>query len=257
MRLLANPKFLAVYSGVLTLVFAVTMVWGVTRRTVLASTGKSGRTAEFDQITVHRINVVEADGTTRLVIASTAEFPGAYFKGKEMGRPDRKGEAGMLFMNDEGTEDGGLLFGGYRDADGTSHSWGHLSFDEYEKDQTLTQDMQEDGTKHSAGYEVNDNGAGHITPEVLDMYNKAQALPHDTPEQRAAAQRAFDDLLTKYPIRTIQRAYLGRERDSSAALHLRDAAGHDRILLRVAADGTPQMEFLDATGKVTDRWPSH
>jgi hypothetical protein len=28
-----------------------------------------------------------------------------------------------------------------------------------------------------------------------------------------------------------------------------------RILLRVAEDGTPEMQFLDALGKVTAQWP--
>ena len=159
-------------------------------------------------------------------------------------------------MNDEGTEDGGLLFGGYKDAAGTEHAWGHLSFDEYERDQTLTEDMQQDGDKRNAGYEVNDNGPGHITPEMFDEFNKAKALPLNTPAQQAAAQSAFDALLKKYPIRTVQRAYLGRERDASSALHLRDAQGHDRIVLRVAADGTPQMQFLDAAGKAVQQWPT-
>src|SRR5215472_5113768 len=47
---------------------------------------------------------------------------------KEMPRPDRNDSAGMLFMNDEGTENGGMLFGGYQSSDGKFHSWGHLSF---------------------------------------------------------------------------------------------------------------------------------
>lgn len=255
MKLFSSQSFLVVYSGVLTVAFAASVFFGFGHETVLASTGGKGRRAEFDQITVHRINVIEADGTPRMVIANTAEFPGAFMKGKEMARPDRKGQAGLLFLNNEGTEDGALIFGGYKDADGTPHAWGHLSFDEYEQDQTLTEDMQQDGQRRSAGYEINDNGLGHITPEVLDLYNKAQALPHDTPEQREIAQHVFDDLLAKYPIKTVQRAYLGREPDSATALHLRDAVGRDRIVLRVGSDGKPQMLFLDRTGKPTHQWP--
>lgn len=254
MKILSNPRFLAVYSGVLTVVFAATVVLGLTHGLVYAH--EDGKHAEFDQITVHRINVVEQDGTTRLVIANKAQFPGGYYKGKQLDRPDRTGAAGFLFMNDEGTEDGGLLWGGNKDEKGVEHAWGHLSFDEYERDQTLAQDMQQDGDRRSAGYEVNDNGTGHITPEMLDEFNRAKALPLNTPEQQATAQKAFDALLKKYPIRTVQRAYLGRERDASSALHLRDAQGHDRIVLRVAADGTPAMQFLDATGKTTHQWPS-
>jgi hypothetical protein len=162
MKILSNPRFLALYSGVLTVTFAATVFFGHTLGPVLASTGKNGRRADFDQITVHRINVLEADGTPRLVIANTAEFPGGFYKGKELIRPDRKGQAGLLFMNNEGTEDGGLIFGGYKDADGTPRAWGHLSFGEYEQDQTIAENMQQDGRTRSAGYEITDNGVATL-----------------------------------------------------------------------------------------------
>jgi hypothetical protein len=38
-------------------------------------------------------------------------------------------------------------------------------------------------------------------------------------------------------------------------LRLRDPEGRTRILLRVGADGTPAMQFLDASGKITHEWP--
>jgi hypothetical protein len=52
-RFLSSRRFLAVYSGLLTLVFAVTVLAGFTRWSENAS---------FDQITVRRINVVKPDG---------------------------------------------------------------------------------------------------------------------------------------------------------------------------------------------------
>ncbi len=39
--------------------------------------------AAFDSITVHRINVVEPDGTLRMVISNHASFPGVIRHGKE------------------------------------------------------------------------------------------------------------------------------------------------------------------------------
>jgi len=72
--------------------------------------------ANFDQITVHRINVVEPDGTLRLVISNHAALPGIIVHGKE--QPFPRPQAGMLFYNDEGSENGGLIFGGRRNAAG-------------------------------------------------------------------------------------------------------------------------------------------
>jgi hypothetical protein len=51
------------------------------------------------------------------------------------------------------------------------------------------------------------------------------------------------------------RASLERDPNKAAALRLRDPEGRTRILLRVAADGTPDMQFLDASGTITHEWP--
>jgi hypothetical protein len=259
MRLFSHPRFLAGYSGVLTVVFAATVALGLKNGVSIlhpVHAEESARNATFDQITVHRINIVEPDGTPRLVIANEATFPGYFFKGKEGARPDRVGQAGLLFMNNEGTENGGLIFGGYQGSDGVPHAWGHLSFDEYEQDQTLSLDTDQDGTTRHAGIRIWDNGPGHITPEVIEAFSKAKTMPADTPEHIAAAQKVMEELLTKYPIKEVPRAYLGRDRQKGSSLQLNDAAGHTRIMLRVAADGTPTMQFLDALGKVMSQWPA-
>ena len=63
----------------------------------------------FDEITVGRINIVEPDGTKRMVISNRAQFPGDFHQGKEGARPDRRSFAGMIFVNEEGTENGGFI----------------------------------------------------------------------------------------------------------------------------------------------------
>lgn len=253
LRLLAHPRFLAVYSAVLTVAFIATVAVDFvahSTRTVLGAEQHDFRHPDFDQLTVHRINVVEPDGTPRLVISDKAEFPGGFFKGREFSRADRSG-AGMLFMNDEGTENGGMMWGGERSADGQFHSSGHLSFDEYEQDQTLSLDTEQDGAERSASYQINDNASSTLfTPDVLAAFSSVKAM-----QEGPAKKQAWKDLLAKYPVKLPPRASLAREPDKAAVLRLRDPEGHTRILLRVAADGTPTMQFLDGTGKVTHEWP--
>jgi hypothetical protein len=53
MKALSSPRFVAIYSGALTLVFVATVFWGFLRM----------RNPHFDIITARRINVVEPDGT--------------------------------------------------------------------------------------------------------------------------------------------------------------------------------------------------
>jgi hypothetical protein len=238
----------------LTIVFVLTVSiaiahGGIALLRVSGAEQHDDRHPDFDQLTVHRLNVVEPDGTPRLVISDKAEFPGGFFKGREFTRSDRQ-EAGMLFMNNEGTENGGMLFGGYQSTDGKQHSFGHLSFDEYELDQTLSMDTNQDGETRETAYQINDNGATLLTPEVIAAYSASRAMP-DGPEK----QKALAAVAAKYPIKLRGRASLERDVDKSAVLRLRDPDGHTRILLRVAPDGTPTMQFLDAAGKVTHEWP--
>jgi hypothetical protein len=58
MKFMASPRFLTIYSGVLTAVFAVTILGGF---------AGSGKKAAFEEIFVQRINIVELDGTLRMV----------------------------------------------------------------------------------------------------------------------------------------------------------------------------------------------
>jgi hypothetical protein len=252
-RFLSSPRFLAAYSGVLTVVFALTVSLEIAHGGLPRVSGAEQHDphhADFDQLTVHRINIVEPDGVTRLVISDKAEFPGGFFKGHEFSRADRQ-EAGMLFMNDEGTENGGMLFGGYQSSDGKMHSSGHLSFDGYEQDQTMSLDADQEGDERETTYQINDKvGDTLFTPEWMAAHTALRAMP-DGPQK----QKALAEFRAKYPYALLQRAALSRDPDKSAALRLRDPQGHTRILLRVAADGTPTMQFLDASGKVMHQWP--
>ncbi|MGE0555764.1 MAG: hypothetical protein AB7R55_20220, partial [Gemmatimonadales bacterium] len=65
----------------------------------------------FDEIDVQRINVVEPDGSYRMVIANKAKSIGPIAYGKPFGYPGGT-RPGIIFFNDEGTENGGLTFGG-------------------------------------------------------------------------------------------------------------------------------------------------
>ena len=117
----------------------------------------SSRSSTFDQITVHRINVVEPDGTLRMVISNKADLPGVIVKGKEQPPQDRP-QAGMLFYNDEGSENGGLIFGGRKDSSGNVvDSGGSLSFDKYGANQIVQIAGVDDKTDQFAGMAIRDD----------------------------------------------------------------------------------------------------
>jgi hypothetical protein len=140
-------QVLITYSAILSTTFAIVLLMGA----------KAHRNEAFDNIQVHRINIVEPDGTLRMVISNHDQMPGVIVKGKEFPKVDRP-EAGMLFYNDEGSENGGLIFGGHRNEKGEIINSGvSLSFDKYGQSRQIVQLAGVDDKDNKfAGLAVND-----------------------------------------------------------------------------------------------------
>src|SRR6266550_1120179 len=143
-------KILVAYSTVLTTLLAA----------AASAPPAAAKVQRLDEINVHRINVREADGTLRLVISNHARLPGVIVRGKENPPVDRP-YAGMLFYNDEGTENGGLVFGGHRNANGEVVDSGvNLSFDRYGASSQFVQLAGVDDSKnHIVGLILSDTEA--------------------------------------------------------------------------------------------------
>src|ERR1044072_3523894 len=91
----------------------------------------------FTEIDVERINIVEPDGRLRLVISNRPRSIGPIYKGKPFGYAGGT-RPGIIFFNDEGTENGGLTFTGMRRPDGTYVSSTGMSFDQFNQDEGVT-----------------------------------------------------------------------------------------------------------------------
>jgi hypothetical protein len=240
-RFFSSQRFLAAYSGLLTLVFLLTVLTGFARVAPNQS---------FDEITVHRINVVEPDGTIRLVLTNATNSPGIYIKNKEYPHPNGRKSAGLLFFDNDGTEDGGVSYGISKDASGNVvESDGHLSFDQYMQDQIFTIDAGRDGDKKFSLLRMDDRGDYPIT-DALEALTRIRKLPAD--QQPAELKKFLETHPGDHP-----RVVLGRARDGSSTLQLKDGEGRDRLVLRVAPDGTPKLQFLDAAGKVISELPQN
>lgn len=117
---------------------------------------RSDKKATFDEVQLHRLDVVEPDGTLRMVISNRARLPGVIVKGKEQPPSDRP-QAGMIFYNDEGSENGGLIFGGRKNERGeVEDSGGSLSFDKYDANQIVQLAGVDDKSDKFAGLAVSD-----------------------------------------------------------------------------------------------------
>jgi hypothetical protein len=202
-----------------------------------------GRPGKLDELTVGRLNVVEPDGTPRMIIASRARFPGSFTRGKEIARPDRRDLAGILFVDDEGTENGGLVQNGQLDKDGKPRAGLSLTFDRFRQDQMLQLVLAEDGDQASAGVRINDQPS-HRQFSVDDLMRLTTELDRLPPDQRAAAVRNHEQLGHLGHAR----GYFGT-RDGSARLALNDPQGRPRLVLSVSPQGEPSIALLDEAGK--------
>jgi hypothetical protein len=201
--------------------------------------------ARFGEIDVERINIVEPDGSLRMVISDKTRFPGGIIRGKEY--PHDRQTAGVLFFNDEATENGGLIFGGRKEKDGTTMSYGGLSFDAYEQDEVLTLTARHSGGRKTSGMAIIDRPDFPIV-EAFEALARVRSLPQD---QQEAEWEKF--LASKPAPRS--RLYLGRSPDDSVGLRLLDTRGRERIQIQVEGDGTPVIKFLDAEGRVIAQLP--
>lgn len=197
------------------------------------------------EITVERINVVDRDGTLRLVIADKDRMHPGAMDGRTIRRP--RPVAGLLFFNDEGDEVGGLTYTG-RETGETRTAEAGLMFDQLKQDQTIGISYTEGNGQRRAGFQVWDRPDSHLSA-LFDEVDRANRLTDP-----AARQAALDAMHAKAP-KAHERVYVGKQRDRAAVVSLGDAEGRPRLRLHVEADGAAAIEFLDENGKVTDPLP--
>jgi hypothetical protein len=207
------------------------------------------RREKFTEIDVERINVVEPDGKYRMVISNRPRSIGPIYKSKPFGYPGGT-RPGIIFFNDEGTENGGLTFTG-KDTAGKFRASTHMSFDQFNQDQVLNLDYTDNGSQRLVGISMLDRAQVDIHDMVAER-DSIMKLTDST--ARAAALRQWAGPRKGVPLQA-RRVFLGRNETKAALLMLSDQNGKTRIRLAVDSAGTPSLEFLDDEGRVTSRVP--
>jgi hypothetical protein len=202
---------------------------------VAAGFRHSDESLRLDELTVTRINVVDSTGRVRLRISGS--FP-----------PRRSDLAGILFVNNDGIEAGGLVYRG-RKVDGKVSAAGTLTMDQYNEDQVVAMQYSQDGARRIAGLTINDR-PDTLGPELKELYRTLDPMP-ESPRRDSIARA----LLAKVPLdqRATRRVFIGRDSSKSAVVSLADRAGIPRIQLLVDSLGQASINFLDPQGKVLRR----
>jgi hypothetical protein len=176
-----------------------------------------GQAVKFDEITAHRLNIVEDDGTVRAVLTSGGRAPGPIIDGRE---GHRKFSLGGLIIYDRAGEEQG----GYAVSDPTPGGTTAMTTLDYDRGEAVAmfRRIGKDG-----------RGSG-------GLFLSDQPPPGATPDQAVSVDRRRIKL---------------QNPDQNAEILLADTQGRDRIRLRVDKSGEARIEILDAQGRVVYRAP--
>ena len=215
---------------------------------VVAATAfrQAGPAKSAGEITVERINIVDANGTLRMVLAGKDRMHPGVMDGITIDRP--RPVAGMLFFNDEGDEVGGLTYTGTM-AGGRGRANAGIMFDQLKQDQTIGISYQESNGQRSAGLQVWDRSDTVRLSVLIAKLNAANKLPAGAERDQAVA--AIRSTAPPGP----RRVFVGKTADKAATMVLSDGDGRARLRLAVDAAGNPRIEFLDESGRIVARIP--
>ncbi|MFN8571519.1 MAG: hypothetical protein U0132_05630 [Gemmatimonadaceae bacterium] len=233
-------RSLRAYAVGVTVVFAASSIMAFSR---------APQKARFTEIDVERINIVEPDGKLRMVLSNRPRSIGPIYKGRPFGYEGGT-RPGIIFFNDEGTENGGLTFTGRQKSDGTYEASSGFSFDQFNQDQVLYFQYDDNNGTRRTGLTIADRANSDIF-DVVARRDSIQKLP-----EGPARNEAMQQLLRPGGVPLFaQRVYVGRDRARSAVLNLSDPEGRPRLRLVVDSTGTASIQFLDERGVVTARYP--
>jgi hypothetical protein len=194
-----------------------------------------------------QINIREKDGTLKAVLSNSEGF-------SKIGESRRQGVpfSGLMFYNQEGDEEGGLVYSGKaipggQDADVT------LTFDQYRQDQNIYLHHEE---HKDARMRSIDDGLTIISrpdwSQVKEEYTLYAAMDKLSGEERDALRLTS---LQEGKIST-RRLFVGDRRGvkdntpyDDAGIFIKNRWGRDSIKLYVDYDNKPHLEVYDQLGK--------
>ena len=250
-RMERELRLLKVHAIISTAVIGVLLL-GAFRQAAPPEAARNAEKVRFDEIDVQRINIIEPNGTLRMVLSNAARSQGPLYKGKPFFYTGtERPRTGIIFFNEQGTETGGLIFGGRQLGDTGYAGLGHLSFDQFNQDQVIALQYVDRNGKRRMGIQFNDRHNTNIF-EWANRRDSLRKLP-DSPAKTEALRRLQEG--EPNDPRVAERVYVGRDTLKNAILKLSDRLGKPRIRLLVDSLGAARLEFLDADGRVTHRIP--
>lgn len=201
----------------------------------------------FDEINVKRINIIEKDGTIRMVISNKELQHSGRMNGKDWVKRER--QAGMIFFNDLGDECGGLIYENKLRGDGSMKNGMSITMDQYKDDQVIqilnNESIKGDKISSERGFSVN----AYKSLGGIDARNKAYE----------EAGKIKDEKLRKQKLQEISKnqgsnklLFLGKTMGNSQGLFIADQSGQPKLMVYVDEKGDPKIQTFNEKGEVKD-----
>jgi hypothetical protein len=204
-------------------------------------------TQRVDVLNAHQINISEKDGTLKAVLSNSEGF-------SKIGESRKQGVpfSGLMFYNQEGDEEGGLVYSGKaipggQDADVT------LTMDQYRQDQNVYLHHEE---HKDAQTRTIDDGLTVISRPDQSQEKEEYALYEAMDKLSAEARDALKLKSLQEGKISTRRLFVGDRRGmkgnvayDDAGLFIKNRWGRDAIKLYVDYDNKPHLEVYDPLGK--------
>ena len=207
---------------------------------LLSGFGINDHQQNFKEITVERINIVEPDGSLKMVISNSSKQHPGMINGESLNKRDR--DPGIIFFNEEQDEVGGLLYSGNKEEGATFV----LSVDQYKNDQVMQymHYTNEDGSNRY-GMQFWDRDKEFTLPVLNSVMDSLDQEGYNFQQKLTYLKERNDGRPVSAP-----RLFIGRNYNREAGLFIQDKLGTDRLRFYVDSTNRPKIEVLDSTGRV-------
>ncbi len=222
---------------------------------VMSSFNKNEPDVKYRELTAERINIVNQDGTPVMVISNKQRIAGPVIGGKKYPVSTSEGReymAGIIFFNETGDEMGGLVFNSFKMPNGRIAGIGHLSFDRFNDNQTISLEYNENRNGVKSGLAFFDRPGDGSFKKSLDLIEEANQKT-TSPERLTSIKDSLKHLNQTNKLGA-QRVFIG-SKNEIAQLELKDNRGVVKGRFYVNAKGEAKLEFLNEKGEVIQEFP--
>lgn len=229
----------------------------VTSITLYVKLKNMEKVANLETVNAQRINIVEPDGRKRLLIFDSARMPGPVIEGYEYSPLLRGGgsgnAAGMIFLNDEENEMGGILWTGKKMGDKFFQEF-YFSIDPYLQNELVSFVVSDQNGEREVRFTLFDRP---FDPEgfknLIRRYDQYVKVKEENPEKAKEIEKQVNEYIKKFLANHTwepQRFVLVKRQDGSAGIKLFDREGRLKVEIGVDSAGIPAVKFYNEKGKV-------